>query len=178
MHPARYLLLLNIKSPSWHHQGGSHNSLGWEDVAQALGMGNLSPLAHTLGRAKYCEDPDCCQQLLAQVQTLVTGLALKQRWRCRSDVPARLARLATHEAMADTRCSACDGRGVNRRQQSCRYCEGSGREPMKSAERYHYAGIDKRNWERRWQRRYEAIFSLLCDAENQLLGHLAWQLHG
>ncbi len=180
MNPARYLLLLNPRSPDWQNTGVSTggNTLRWQDVAHALGAGNLSPLANTLGRARYCEDADCCQRLLAEVQIMVTGLAQQQRWRCRSDVPARLARLATHEILVDNSCSACHGHGVNRRQQICRTCNGDAREPMKAAQRYQYAGIDKRNWERRWQRRYDTIYRQLCDAEHQLLGHLAWQLHG
>lgn len=180
MNPARYLLLLNPRSTDWLATGASTSGdrLGWQDVAQALGMGKLPELAHLLGRARYCEDADCCQQLLGEVQVIVTGLAMKQRWRCRSDLPGRLARLATHEMLVDNRCTACGGRGVNRRQQRCRACLGSGREAMKAAQRYQYAGIDKRNWERRWADRYETIYRQLCDAEHQLLGHLAWQLHG
>lgn len=177
MNPARYMLLMNVKGASWSPQPrGGKGGWRWEEVASALSLGNLHPLAATLGRAKYCEDPACCQQLLKAVQTLVAKQAKTQKWRCRSEMPARLAQLATHEVLHITQCEACGGRGSNKRMQSCGSCHGTGRSPMKSAERYHYAGIDKRNWERRWQARYEGIYLTLCDAENQLLGHLAWQL--
>lgn len=180
MDPARYMLLLNPASPGWQQAatGTHHQGLRWQDVAHALGAGGLPALAHTLGRARYCEDPACARQLHRQVQRLVTATALRQKWRCRSDIPARLARLATHEALDDARCSRCEGRGINRRLQPCRHCHGSGREALKAAQRYHFAGIDKRNWERRWQGRYETIYRQLCEAEQQLLGHLARQLHG
>lgn len=178
MHPARYLLLLNLKSPSWTTTASSHKSWCWEDIAAALSMGKLPDLAATLARAKYCEDVRCRQQLVQQVRLLVRDYSSQSGWRCQAGQLNKLAQLACYEMLSAHRCPKCEGRGCTVQGLECTECRGHGRQPMKAAQRYRYAGIDKRSWERRWHTRYETVYRSLCDAENQLLDHLSWQLNG
>ena len=177
MHPARYLLLLNLKSPSWSLSSSQHKSWRWEDIASALSMGKLPPLSVTLARAKYCEDVQCRQRFGQQVLKLVRARFRQHQWRSQPGLPERLAELACYELLAAHRCSRCDGRGCSLQGLVCEACRGHGREPMSTARRYRCAGVEKRNWERRWSQRYEQIFGLLCEAENRLLSHLSWQLN-
>ena len=177
METARYLLLLNPKSPSWSDVSGGHNKLRWEDIAVALSMGDLNQLSYVLARTKYCQDSSCAEALVKQVGGLVKALAQKGQWRARGTLLNKLAQLACYESLQASHCPTCRGRGQRRNGMECDDCHGSGRKPMSARSRYRFAGIDKRNWERRWQQRYEDVFRRLCDAENQALSHLSWQLH-
>ncbi len=177
MHPAHYLQRLNLKSPSWQRSGAAFQALGWEDIAGALSMGKLSPIATTLARAKFCDDHQQRKLLLVLITEQVLELATKEQWQCRQAMLVKIARLACHELFSAHHCKTCSGRGINLHGLSCRYCHGLGRLPMTAAGRYRFASIDKRNWERRWQSRYERIYRQLCEEENQLLSHLSRQLH-
>ena len=177
MHPAKFLQLLNLKSPSLTRQSAGHNLWQWQDVAAALGMGQLSPLAIELGHAKYCEDDDSCQKLLQLMKEVAQQQAKVNKWRAHKNLLPRLAQLAVYEMLSSQLCKCCRGLGITKRGVTCTDCKGQGRQPLRAAERYHFAGIDKRNWERRWQSRYEVVYGCLCDAESQLLSHLSWQLN-
>ncbi|MGY0216297.1 hypothetical protein ACWJJH_02790 [Endozoicomonadaceae bacterium StTr2] len=178
MHPALQLQLLNLRSPSWQRSGAAYKPLQWEDVAAALGMGQLPPIPLALARAKFCDDRHQSKVLLVLMTEQVLKLAEQESWRCRKAVLVKLAQLACHELLSAHHCKQCGGRGITRRGLSCSPCRGKGRIPMTTAARYRFAAIDKRNWDRRWNQRYEQVYNQLCEAENQLLGHLARQLNG
>ena len=181
MNPAHQLLLLNPKSQSWSPVSGfstSHSQkLRWEDVASALSLGKLSPLAYYLIRAKYCQDETCIEQLLPLVQKEATRLAREEKWRTGGDWLLKLSRLACLEALDSMLCKRCSGRGYNLIGKACPTCRSYGRKPMSARGRYQSIGMDKRNWERRWDGRYERLYQVLCNAENKALAHLNYQLN-
>ena len=115
MHPAKFLQLLNLKSPSLTRQSAGHNLWQWQDVAAALGMGQLSPLAIELGHAKYCEDDDSCQKLLQLMKEVAQQQAKVNKWRAHKNLLPRLAQLAVYEMLSSQLCKCCRGLGITKR---------------------------------------------------------------
>ncbi|MET4696712.1 hypothetical protein [Endozoicomonas lisbonensis] len=183
MNPKQLMLLLNPKGQSWSpaprnagKAGTVQSQLRWEDVASALGAGQLAPLSYYLVRAKYCQDDSSVEPLLALVLKETSALAKANRWQARKDTLQSLAHLACYESLDTQLCKSCGGRGYSQAGKACRVCRGYGRHPMSARARYRMAGIDKRNWERRWLSRYEQLYQALCDAEDCALAHLSHQL--
>ena len=183
MNPKQLMLLLNPKGQTWslapRHSGKAGSiptHLSWEDVASALGAGQLAPLSYYLVRVKYCRDDSSVAPLLALVLKETSTLAQANRWQARRGTLESLAQLACYESLDTQLCHSCGGRGYSLAGKACRVCRGYGRHPMSARARYRMAGIDKRNWERRWLSRYEQLYQALCDAENCALAHISYQL--
>ena len=180
MNPKQLILLLNPRSQSWSlapGKGGQHHSgLGWEEVASALSMGNLDKLSYYLTRVKYCGDSSSVRALFQLVLKEVMELAETHQWGARKGTLQSLAQLACYESLDTQLCKSCAGRGYSQIGKTCRVCQGYGRRPMSARSRYQLAGVDKRNWERRWFSRYEVLYQKLCEAENDALTHLSRQL--
>lgn len=170
--------LLGPKTMRWA-QTVKHTSAScaWDDLAGALGMGRLQPLAYTLGRAKYCDDLSAKKHLNQLVLHLIQTYALRETWRSSSLIEPRLASLACYEILHVPLCPKCHGSGFITFGVSCNRCHGVGYCTLSSRARYRFIGTDKRNWQRRWHTRYERVFSHLMDAERQLSDHLNQQLH-
>lgn len=171
----RMLLLLNPKQRSLDHIPGGYNQIGWEDVAAALGMGNLDPLAYYLGRTKYCQDERAKQTLLNLMTQYAQFLAESNKWRTSTERLIRLCHLACQELIESPICKKCRGTGkvLNI---TCQYCNSEGYVRKSERSKYLFVGIDKRCWARRWKERYERLYSKVCDAEHRLIKHLSKQL--
>ncbi len=170
------MLLLNPSTNSFNNGASDFNAPGWEDVVSAMSMGDLDTNAYYLGLAKYCMDQEAETQLINMLEQQGVVLANTNGWRCKSDQFHRLAQLACKEFIESKACSECNGRRTNAAGQVCESCLGTGVKRLSQRAKYRFANIDKRNWERRWQERYETLFQLLCDAESSLLSHLKTQL--
>ena len=139
---------LGPKGMSWT-QGSGHMAYtcAWDELAGALGMGGLDPLAYTLGCAKYCDDAAQKKRLAACVQDWVQTQAQREKWQTRSFVLPRLASLACYEILKTPHCPTCRGSGAIALGVVCPTCEGSGYLAMSNRARYQFIGMDKRNWE-------------------------------
>ena len=181
MNPKQLLLLLNPRSQAWSaapgKQPGQRSGLRWEDVASALAMGHLDQLSYYLTRVKYCGDSSSMEALLQLVLKEARELSCTHQWSARQKTLQALAQLACYESIDTQLCKQCGGRGYSLTGKPCRQCRGLGRQPMSARARYRLAGVDKRNWERRWVSRYEVLYQKLCEAESNALTHLSDQLN-
>jgi len=170
-----YMTFLTPTGVMLGHVGGGKRMLSWEDVAAAMGMGNLSQEAYLLGRAKYCNDGAANKDLQAVIAKKSARLIARRKWKSARDMSGDLALVACLEAVANNNCKPCHGTGVLL-EETCDNCEGFGRDRIPEASKYNLANMDKRNWQRRWRPRYEEIYQMLVAAEDELAQHLAFQL--
>lgn len=147
----------------------------WQDVAGALGMGELSEEAYLLARAKYCHEIPASEKLQKVMTKKSTQLITRRKWKSKRNLGPILARVACFEVLSHQRCPVCRGTGVLYKE-TCEFCDGVGRERVPEAHKYEMANIDKRNWQRRWRERYEEIYQMLIAAEDELEAHLSAQL--
>jgi hypothetical protein len=171
-----YLIFLTPKGVMLTQSGSKQKVLKWEDVAAAMGMGNLSQEAYLLGRAKYCDDAPASKGLHKIMTDKSSQLIASRKWRSARDLSSDLAKVACLEALSNHNCKFCRGTGVTY-EQPCEACEGVGRSRVSEASKYNLAKMDKRNWQRRWASRYEEIYQMLVAAEDELSSHLAYQFH-
>lgn len=174
MSALEYLTFLTPSGVTVASNCGHQKILKWQDVAAALGMGNLSEEAYLLGRAKYCDDAPASKNLHQVITRKSSQLIAKRKWKSAKDMSASLAQVACLEALSNHNCKPCRGTGVLL-EQMCDNCEGFGRDRISEASKYNMANMDKRNWQRRWRPRYEEIYQMLIAAEDELAQHLAFQ---
>jgi hypothetical protein len=170
-----YLAFLTPKGVRLTQEGCQQRVHKWEDVAAAMGMGNLSEEAYLLGRAKYCDDIHASRGLQEVMTRKSSQLIAMRKWRSAKDLSADLAQVACLEVLSNHNCKLCQGTGVFI-EQVCETCEGLGRDRVSEASKYTMANMDKRNWQRRWRARYEEIYQMLVAAEDELAQHLVTQL--
>lgn len=175
MSTLEYLTFLTPKGIKICQSGGRQRILKWEDVAAALGMGNLSKEAYLLGRAKYCHDAPASKGLIDIITDRSSRLITQRKWKSKRDVSFDLAKVACLEALSNQNCEYCHGTGIIL-DNPCEHCGGRGRARVPEASKYAMANMDKRNWQRRWRSRYEEIYQMLVNAEDELAHHLAVQL--
>lgn len=175
MSALEYLTFLSPKGIKLCQEGHVQKILKWEDVAAALGMGDLSDEAYLLGRAKYCHDMPATKGLHKIITDKSSRLIAERKWKSKRDVSSDLAQVACLEALSNEHCEDCHGTGVLFGE-PCPSCEGRGRVRVSEASKYHMVKMDKRNWQRRWKDRYEEIYQMLVAAEDELANHLAVQL--
>lgn len=175
MSALEYLTFLTPKGIKLYQTGGVQRILKWEDVAAAMGMGNLSDEAYLLGRAKYCNDAPASKGLVKIITDKSARLIHERKWKSKRDVSGSLAQVACLEALSNQHCEDCHGTGVIH-DETCPVCNGRGRARVSEASKYNMVKMDKRNWQRRWRDRYEEIYQILVAAEDELAEHLAVQL--
>ncbi|MCJ8268642.1 MAG: hypothetical protein MJK04_04480 [Psychrosphaera sp.] len=175
MSALEYLTFLTPGGLMLAQSQGNQKILKWQDVAAAMGMGNLSQEAYLLGLAKYCQDVPAIKGLQKVMTAKSSKLIASRKWKSTRDVSADLAQVACLEALSNHNCKSCRGTGVLI-DEPCANCDGFGRDRVSEASKYTLAKMDKRNWQRRWRTRYEEIYQILVAAEDELANHLAYQL--
>lgn len=171
-----YLIFLTPKGVMLTNKDSKQKLLKWEDVAAAMGMGNLSEEAYLLGRAKYCDDIKASKSLHKLMTSKSSRLIASRKWKSARDLSADLAKVACLEALANHNCKFCNGTGITY-DRPCEACDGVGHTRISEASKYTIAKMDKRNWQRRWRTRYEEIYQMLITAEDELSSHLAFQFN-
>ena len=174
MSALEYLTFLTPGGLMLAQSQGNQKILKWEDVAAAMGMGNLSEEAYLLGLAKYCQDLPASKGLQKIMTDKSFKLIASRKWKSARDVSSDLAQVACLEALGNHNCKPCHGTGVII-DEPCQECDGIGRNRVSEASKYTMAKMDKRNWQRRWRVRYEEIYQILVAAEDELANHLAYQ---
>lgn len=175
MSALEYLTALNPHGAKIELGSSDKKRLHWQDVAGALGMGELSQEAYLLARAKYCHEIPASEKLQKVMTQKCVQLIARRKWKSQRNLAPTLAKVACYEVLSHQRCKVCRGTGVLYKS-ICEHCDGSGRERIPEAHKYQMANIDKRNWQRRWRARYEEVYLMLVAAEDELEAHLAAQL--
>lgn len=158
------LARLNPKSQSFDSMapGTSGDALSALDVAAALGMAKLRPLAYHYARAKYALDEQSRIELFKCLVNVV-----KRKW---GDQRAEIvAYLAITRNVDSNRCRKCNGTGMNARFKTCRKCQGSGVHIQSDAEISRHLGIARQNYNRDWSARITEMDRIMAQAEAQVI---------
>ncbi|MCX4029644.1 hypothetical protein H0A36_13215 [Endozoicomonas sp. SM1973] len=149
----------------------------WEDIAAALGMGNLPAESYYLGRYLIFDDQADKQKLIELITIEAEYLAETHYWKLGDVSLEQLALLACEELKIMSVCEQCDGLGFNRSGDDCSPCSGYGWKSYSEKDKYQFLGLDSKSWFRRWQGRYMDILNYVGDAAYHLREHLKQQLY-
>lgn len=141
------------------------------DVAGALGMGGLSYPAYQFGMLKYAGDDRARANVYRLVRIAAGAMAKAEQWSITDAQIESLAALAIHEHLHCPVCSACNGCGLVAAK-SCEQCLGTGRVNLSKRARAKLTGIERTEWNRRWDVRSRALWVVLANWEAELLAHL------
>lgn len=148
----------------------------WEDIAAALGMGNLPAESYYLGRYFIFNDEHDIQKLEALLAIEVKYLAITQKWQIGKVNLAAIASLICNELMVMSVCHYCGGLGFENSDEDCQPCKGYGWKSYSEREKYQFIGANYQAWHRRWQGRYMQLLNYIGDAAYVLRIHLNHQL--
>lgn len=172
--------------------GGAPVTISAEDVAGALGMGNLSPEAQLVGRAKFCDDNRAQLELAGWVQTRFHRRCKANGWK--TDYCEGIAQLCVFELVWPYRCPHCNGRGHVWIQQperaggedgeqeaparlvdrlvECGRCKGTGQGRMTVRDRAAVAQITKSRFAETWAARADEMLGEVEGLADQAIRHL------
>ncbi|MDE1462137.1 hypothetical protein [Spartinivicinus poritis] len=153
-----------------------HFNYRWEDIAAALGMGNLPAESYYLGRFLIFDDQGDKQKLIELITMEAHSLAETNDWQLENVSLEQLALLACEELKVMSVCGYCNGLGFNRTGEDCNPCLGYGWKGYTEKEKYQFIGVNGKSWYRRWQLRYTDILNYLGGAAYHLREHLEQQL--
>ncbi len=175
------MALLAHGSINYEGVPGGTPQLTAEDVAGALGMGNLPREAYLLGLLKYAGDKTVLYELDTLVQKYVIGVGVKEKWRepWPNDKKRSLiffkqfARQMINEVITENICNSCKGTGVDRRSNKYRKCNCNNgkREPLKK-DLAKFCGMSDKCWRERWHTRYTETLKQIHYWHGQVLWHL------
>lgn len=136
------------------------------DVAGAMAMGGAGEGETLMVLAKWVQDTSAQARLFYVVYDDVMELAAQEKWRVPKgeEYLRRLTRLAIAEIIDARACPSCNGTRYDTSGNVpviCDECHGSGRKAWPTNVRYRAAGVDKRNWDRTWARRYRKIMGVV-----------------
>jgi ribosomal protein L40E len=141
------------------------------DVAGALGMGGLSYPAYQFGMLKYAGDDQARAKVYRLVLIATAATAKAERWGVTDEQIESLAALAIHEHLNCPVCGKCNGCGQVAAK-SCEQCLGTGRVNLSKRARAKLTGIERTEWNRRWDVRSRAVWAVMAGWEAELLAHL------
>ena len=144
--------------------GGGPVMIGRDDVAGALGMGSLKPVAALVGRATWCDDNQAQLELAGWVQTELHRRCRLNGWK--TTYCEGLAQLCVFELVYPLRCVQCGGRGrlwlqvpeknsegevvMAERWRECGRCKGTGQGRLTVRDRAAIAQITKTRFAETW----------------------------
>lgn len=149
--------------------GTSGDSITGLDVAAALSMAKLSPLAEEYARAKYALD----EQAREIFQAMMTNV-IKRRYRQKSgprltDAQAEsLAYLIVTRNVDTKRCRKCNGTGYTRTQKQCRACKGSGIYTPSDAQNARVLSVSAQSYQQCWKQRVQDLDLLVGELDRQV----------
>ncbi|WP_163834663.1 hypothetical protein [Spartinivicinus ruber] len=175
------MTLLTPKSVKYEGVPGGMPTLTPEDVAAALGMGDLPREAYLLGLLKYTDDKTVLHELDNLVQEFVIKKGIEEGWR--EPWPnekkrslmffKQFARSMINEVVDDNLCKRCNGSGIDCRTSHHRKCNcNNGRRAPLKKELAKYCGINEKCWRERWHTRYTESLKQIHTWRAQLIWHL------
>jgi len=167
--------------------GGSVVLVTPQDVAGAMGMGNLPAEAELVGRAKFCDDNQAQLSLAGWVQTEFRRRCMRSGWK--TDYCEGLATLCVFELVHPMRCRPCGGRGKVWQQEpemsddgellrmadrwvDCSACKATGQSVLTVRNRAAIAKISKSRFGETWAARADDMMTTLFTCEEKVLRHL------
>lgn len=149
--------------------GTSGLALSGLDIAAALSMAKLRPLAYHYARAKYALDK---QARLELFKCLVN--VAKRNW---GDNRAEmLAYLAITRNIDSNKCRKCNGTGYNSVAKPCRKCEGSGTHISSHTEIAKVMGITQQAYSKTWVERVTEMDRIMTITDQQVRVSVRWAL--
>lgn len=149
--------------------GTSGDSLTGLDVAAALSMAKLRPLAYHYARAKYALDEQSRIELFRCLVNVV-----KRKW---GDQRAEIVAYLTITRNVDSnRCRKCNGTGMNNKFKPCRKCDGSGMYIATDAETARIMGITRQAYGVRWAGRVIEMDRIMANTDQQVRSGVRWAL--
>ena len=149
--------------------GGGVGMITGNDVAAALGMGNLPKLAYFIARLKLCVDESVRPQLTLEVNRLIATLFYEHKWKSPFDDNERTAhffgkmgQIAIDEVVG-VRCSTCGGRGKHKGVIH-KACHGTGIKNLSAYKISDRVGVNESTWRRTWASRYDELTRQLYGA--------------
>jgi hypothetical protein len=149
------------------------------DVAAALSMAKLTPLAEEYARARYALDEQAREMLHAMLANII-----KRRYRQTSgpkitDPQAEsLAYLVITRNVDTRRCRKCNGTGYNREQKECRTCRGSGVYTASAAQNARVIGVSPQAYGQSWAKRVADMDTLVAELDRQVKSGVRRALFG
>lgn len=157
------MALLSPSSINYNSTPGGTPQLTAEDVAGALGMGNLPREAYLLGLLKYADDKTVLHELDKLVQEYVIKVGVRNKWRepWPSDKKKSLffflqfGRQMINEVLKENTCKTCNGTGVYQHKALTRKCNcNDGKKEIAKSKLASNCGITYQNWHKTWHPRY------------------------
>lgn len=149
--------------------GTAGDSITGLDVAAALSMAKLSPLAEEYARAKYALDEQAREMFHAMI-----GNVIKRRYRQKvgprlTDVQAEsLAYLIVTRNIDTRRCRKCNGTGYTRTQKECRWCKASGVFVPSDAQNARTINVSAQSYQQCWKQRVQDLDLLVGELDRQV----------
>lgn len=187
MNPVRMMAKLTARGVMLTGGSGGQVLISAEDVAGAMGMGNLPHLAETVARARFCDDNRAQMALHGWVQTWWRRDCIRHGWA--TDYCEGLATLCVFDLVYPMHCSGCSGRGsrweqhpvsdavenvlrVGSQWRSCDSCNGTGRRELTVRDRAAIACMGKSQYANVWAVRVNAMMQDLWSLEQKAVRHL------
>ncbi|WP_163832197.1 hypothetical protein [Spartinivicinus ruber] len=157
------MTLLTPKSVKYEGVPGGMPTLTPEDVAAALGMGDLPREAYLLGLVKYNNDKTVIHELDKLTQQFIITKGINEKWRepWPTDKKKSLffflqfARQMINEVIFENTCQTCNGTGVYQHKSFTRKCRCSnGKRALTKAELAEKCCITYKSWCQTWHARY------------------------
>jgi hypothetical protein len=165
------LARLNPKTQSYDSisAGTANTALSGLDIAAALSMAKLRPLAYHYARAKYALDEQSRIQLFKCLVNVV-----KRKW---GDQRAEMLAYMTITRNIDSnRCRKCNGTGYNRLAKPCKKCGGSGIYIPSAAENARVMGISQQAYSKTWAERVTEMDRVMTLTDQQVQSGVRWAL--
>jgi hypothetical protein len=149
--------------------GTSKDGLTGLDVAAALSMAKLRPLAYQYARAKYALDEDARETLFLMLINVA-----KRKWG--DDRAEYVAYLTITRNIDSNRCRSCHGTGFNRKAKPCKACNGSGVYQATDAQNARVMGISRQAYSKTWAERVTEMDRIMTVTDQQVRSRVGWAL--
>ncbi|MCX4025125.1 hypothetical protein H0A36_30130 [Endozoicomonas sp. SM1973] len=160
---ANVMALLAHGSINYEGVPGGTPQLTAEDVAGALGMGNLPREAYLLGLLKYAGDKTVLHELDRLVQEYVIRVGVREGWR--EPWPKekkkslffflQFSRQMINEVLNENICKTCNGTGIYQHKSVTRKCNcNNGKKELNKSGLAKNCCIAYKNWHNTWHSRY------------------------
>ena len=165
------LARLNPKTQSYDSisAGTAGTALSSQDIAAALSMAKLRPLADHYARAKYALD----ERARADLRECLINIISRKWGEQRAEA---LACLTIKRNIDSNRCSPCNGTGYNRLVKPCKKCGGSGIHIPRDADNARALGVIRQRYSDTWADRVLEMDRIMTNTDQQVRSGVRWAL--
>lgn len=174
--PQRLLARMNTITINWENNiPASGDVLTAEDIAGSLAGLEQGP--YLLMRYLWCQDGTVRDELYGLLLLEIIHLADKENWGCKNNFSKlmMLIKAGLNELGKVNLCKPCRGTGLLKTE-ICMQCNGMGVKKRTQAQLAHSCGVKPANWNHHWALRYNEVYLLLVDWNENGLKHLRSRL--